>query len=78
MSRHPEARTPILNMYEIETLRVAAGQNVPGFTWGACVSECLSTLKANGLVTPGPSYRATAKGKQYLIELDYPTAQGGE
>ena len=55
--------------FEVDVLRVANGEEVKGFAWGAAVSEALGALKARGLVTPPPNYRATQAGKDYLASL---------
>lgn len=38
-----------LSEIEIAALRCAAGEDVPGLSWGAAISEALESLKARGL-----------------------------
>lgn len=63
-----------LTSHEIEVLRVCCGEKVPGFAWGAWVSACLEILNDFGLVTGGPHYTATDKGRAALANID---AKGG-
>lgn len=58
-----------LNDHEIEVLRVAAGEQVPGFSWGAWVAVCLEHLRSAGLVTRGTHAVATDKGRAELARL---------
>lgn len=57
--------------YIIRTLRVAAGQEVPGYTWGAATTIALEELMGRGLVRriirdDAIIYEATEEGVQYL------------
>ncbi len=54
--------------YEIEVLRIAAGEDVPGFAWGAWVSACLGALQGMGLVTGSTNYIATPEGHAALAK----------
>lgn len=57
---------------EIDTLRAAAGEDVPGFQWGAAVGASLEYLAGAGLVTRGPRFVATQKGRDLLGGLHRP------
>lgn len=59
-----------LTEQELQVLRVANGEDVPGFFWGGWVTACLETLVGRGLVTRGPRYVATLKGRDLLAARD--------
>jgi len=53
--------------YEIDVLRVCAGEQVPGMQWGAAMGQALECLECAGLVArSGGAYAATDKGRSYL------------
>ena len=49
---------------EHEVLRILNGEKVPGWTWGAAMSECLGALKQMGLAVG--MYEISEKGKAFL------------
>ena len=60
-----------MNKHDHEVLRVAAGEDVPGFAWGAVAAVSLEFLKGSGLVKQtGDYYKATDKGRELLAELE--------
>lgn len=63
---------------EVEVLRILSGEEVPGWTWGAAMAECLSSLKGRGYAAG--LYHITPKGRQYLAALHAAAlrAQAGE
>lgn len=63
-----------LTKHEIEVLRVAAGEEVEGFFWGASVAACLEHLVARGLVSRGPNHVATRAGRDLLASRNASTA----
>jgi|GEM_PF-4508537 len=69
-----ETNDPDLTPTEIEWLRAAAGEDVPGLGWGAAATECLETLVGLGLVTRPPVYRATVAGLAWLAA--HPATEG--
>lgn len=56
------------NQFEIEVLRILNGEDVPGWTWGAAMAVCCTTLKAMGYARG--MYEITQKGREYLARLD--------
>jgi len=44
-----EAIAKDLTQHEIDVLNILAGEDVPGWTWGAAMSACCSYLKDRGL-----------------------------
>lgn len=55
------------NDMEIEILRILNGEDIPGWTWGAAMSACASSLRSMGYAEG--SYKITEKGKKFLKEL---------
>lgn len=53
-----------LTQHEIEVLRILNGEDVPGWCWGAAMSECCQALKARGLASG--MYHITQAGKDCL------------
>ena len=53
-----------LTQMDIEVLRILNGEDVPGWKWGAAMSECCQHLK--GLGYARGSYEITDAGKQLL------------
>ena len=58
--------------YDVKVLRCIAGENVPGLTWGAAMSESLSFLRGTGLARLAPGGRAelTDAGRQFMDALE--------
>lgn len=52
------------NDLEIEVLRILAGEDVPGWTWGAAMSVCCENLKSMGYATG--MYDISDKGRKFL------------
>jgi len=53
--------------YEINLLRLMAGEDVPDMQWGAAMGACLGFLKGSGLVrSVGGKYEITDKGRKVL------------
>lgn len=50
--------------FQVEVLRVLAGEEVPGFVWGAAVTEAAESLKEAGLAAG--RYHITAEGRATL------------
>ena len=64
-----EAIAASLGRHDSEVLRILGGEDVPGWTWGAAMAECLSYLKARGLAQG--LYEISPLGeqvRQHLIE----------
>lgn len=59
-----------LSEIEVKVLRILAGQEVEGVTWGAAFSACLEPLAGRGFISCVPPHRITARGMNYLAELD--------
>lgn len=57
--------------FEKEILRHLNGEDVPGLSWGAAMSEAIEYLSGNGYVTPrrgplGINYKITDKGLEAI------------
>lgn len=62
-----EAIAASLGKHDSEVLRILGGEDVPGWTWGAAMSECLSYLKARGLAQG--LYEISPLGEQVRQQL---------
>lgn len=60
-----------LNDLEIEVLRILNGEDIPGWTWGAAMSACCSSLKALGLAQG--HYQISSAGKKFLADFEKET-----
>ena len=58
---------PEMTSYELDTLRVMAGESVPGWVGGAAANVCASWLKGRGYADG--HYTITQKGRDYLAAL---------
>lgn len=58
---------PEMTHYELDTLKVLNGENVPGWVPGAAANVCCSWLKARGYAEG--QYQISAKGREYLAAL---------
>jgi hypothetical protein len=58
---------PEMTHYELDTLRVLNGEEVPGWVPGAAANVCASRLKGRGYATG--HYEITQKGRAYLAGL---------
>jgi hypothetical protein len=66
---------PEMTSYELDTLRVLNGENVPGWIPGAAANVCCAWLKGRGYAQG--MYEISPKGKAYLAALPPPPADGG-
>lgn len=57
-----------LSDLEMQVLRAGAGEEVPGFSWGAWVSACMETLHGLGLIQGESDATPTARGRALLEE----------
>lgn len=53
---------------EVEVLRILNGEDVPGWTWGAAMAVCCTSLKAMGYAQG--MYEISQNGRDYLARLD--------
>lgn len=63
-----------LNIYDIETLRMLNGEEVPGYVGGAGTMECVKYLRRCGLVDrtvteKALTYEINDAGRKFLAEL---------
>lgn len=66
---------PEMTHYELDTLRVMNGENVPGWVSGAAANVCASWLKSRGYVEG--HYSISPKGRAYLAALAH-HQEGGD
>ena len=59
--------------YEVDVLRLCAGEDVPGMHWGAAMGQALECLEGRGLVDRGRgAYFATQAGADFLKSREQP------
>jgi len=61
--------------YEIKILRYLNGEEMPDLSWGAAMGAAVEFLAGDGLVTQGPNYFITDKGKAFLASLPAPSQE---
>ncbi len=58
-----------LSDYEIKILRYLNGDDMPDLAWGAAMGAAVEFLAGGGLVTRGPNYFITEKGKAFIASI---------
>lgn len=56
--------------HEIRVMKMLRGDPDHQYPWGSWVGACLEFLSEDGLVTRGPHYQLTERGRAFLEDND--------